>query len=267
MPRIFDRARSGAITAGYLFGLTLSTAGSSATLTVASGFAADSTGIHRISLGSSIAKTTSAWAAGPAGGLDTGTIANNTWYHVYAIFNPTTGVSDAVFSATATPLAGPTTLPTGFTTWRRIGAALTNSSAQWVKFVQEGDQFVWDTPFADVGVSNPGSSAVLRTITVPANLRVLADMLIGSQDPGAAGSGGIYVSDPLAADVATSVPSLAFAGIYIAPPPSGNAATGGNARCYTNTSRQIRHRIQISSAGTNVTISTIGWFDTRGQYV
>jgi len=43
------------------------------------------------------------WTAGNnQGGLDTGTKANSTWYHCYAIYNPTSGITDAIFSTNAT---------------------------------------------------------------------------------------------------------------------------------------------------------------------
>ena len=59
----------------YLAGLTLSTAGASATMTIAAGQATDSTNVVSITLAASINKTTAAWAvATNNGGLDTGTI-------------------------------------------------------------------------------------------------------------------------------------------------------------------------------------------------
>ena len=52
------------------------------------------------------------WTAGTnQGGLDTGSKANSTWYYCYAIHNPTSDVSDAIFSANATT----PTLPSGYT--------------------------------------------------------------------------------------------------------------------------------------------------------
>src|ERR1700753_3397372 len=97
----------------YIDGYQMSTAGSSATLTVGAGIAMDSTNVSLISLPSgNIAKTTSSWAAGTGvGGLDTGTIANNTWYHWFVILNPISGAMDVVFSATSTPNSGPSLLP------------------------------------------------------------------------------------------------------------------------------------------------------------
>lgn len=67
----------------------------------------------------------STWAAGTnQGGLDTGTKANNTWYYCYSIYNPTTGASDALFTATY----GAPTMPVGFTKKDFIHCVRTDSS-------------------------------------------------------------------------------------------------------------------------------------------
>ena len=66
------------------------------------------------------------WVAGTnQGGLDTGSKANSTWYYCYAIHNPTSDVSDAIFSANATT----PTLPSGYTKQSKaLFAFKTNSS-------------------------------------------------------------------------------------------------------------------------------------------
>ena len=76
-----------------------------------------------------------------ANGLDTGSLANATWYYVYAIgsssLNENTA-SGAQLSSTAacilsTSASGPS-LPEGYDSYRIIGYALTNGSAQFLKF-------------------------------------------------------------------------------------------------------------------------------------
>ncbi|MBP8183746.1 MAG: hypothetical protein KAX88_06565, partial [Rhodoferax sp.] len=159
------------ILSGYLFGCTLSTAGSSATMSIAAGKAQDSTGVQLMTL-TAIAKTTSAWAVGTGnGGLDTGAIANSTWYHWFVIRRPDTGVVDALCSLSATA----PTLPANYTQFRRIGSGLTNGSAQWTKFFQDGDLFQWDVvPTMITGASPPGTSAITETLTVPTGVKVRA---------------------------------------------------------------------------------------------
>ena len=65
------------------------------------------------------------WVAGTNnGGLDTGSKANSTWYYCYAIHNPTSDVSDAIFSANATT----PTLPSGYTKQSKALFAIKTSS-------------------------------------------------------------------------------------------------------------------------------------------
>lgn len=59
-----------------------------------------------------------------ANGLDTGTRAASTWYHVYVIYNPTTNTTAGLFSLSATA----PTLPSGYTYYARVGAVLTDAS-------------------------------------------------------------------------------------------------------------------------------------------
>jgi hypothetical protein len=53
-----------------------------------------------------------------AGALDTGAIANSTWYHVWLIERVDTGVVDVLFSLSATA----PTMPANYTRKRRIGS-------------------------------------------------------------------------------------------------------------------------------------------------
>src|SRR5438477_221009 len=70
---------------------------------VSAGVAVDSTNTVLMTLAASISKTTGAWAVGSGnGGLDTGAIANSTWYHVYVIERPDTSIVDVAFSLSAT---------------------------------------------------------------------------------------------------------------------------------------------------------------------
>lgn len=77
-----------------------------------------------------------------AGGLDTGTVAADETYHVFAIYNPTTGNSDILFSANL----GSPTLPSGYTKKKRIGSLLTDGSANIRRFKQNRKTFLLDQP-------------------------------------------------------------------------------------------------------------------------
>lgn len=237
---------------GYLAGLTMSTAGSSTTMTIAAGQATDSTNAVLIRLAASIAKTTSAWAVGTGnGGLDTGTIANSTWYYFYLIRRPDTGVVDVVFSTNSSS----PTLPSGYTQYRYIGAGLTNGSAQWVKFTQTGDEFYWDTPVLDFNGAG-STTAVLLTVSVPRGRKMKASFNIH----GTTTTSG-YISDPANADLAASGTASPLATFYT-DGAVGQLTGWGAISVWTNTSAQVRYR----NAGTNTwRLATLGWTDLRGK--
>jgi len=239
----------------YLSGLTLSTAGSSNTMSIAAGMGMDSTNAASLVLASAFSKTTGAWAVGTGnGGLDTGTIANSTWYYFYLINNPTSGVTDIVFSTSSSA----PTLPSGYTLYRYIGGGLTNGSAQWTSFRQFGDDFVWSAPvleFNGAGVA----TATIMTCTLPRGRKIRGLFRIAA-GPGA-NTQGMLLSDPDLADNAPSFGTttpLSQQGISSA----SYSGSTGDFPCYTNTSAQIRHR-EINTA--TVSIVTVGWTDLRGK--
>lgn len=248
-----------AVLRSYLAGLTMSTAGASATMTIAAGQATDSTNTAMMSLAAAINKTTSAWAVGSgSGGLDTGAIANSTWYHFYQIMRVDTGVVDVVFSTNATS----PTMPANYTLFRRIGSGKTNGSAQWIAFTQDGDKYLWTVPVLDVDTTAPGTAAVSATLaSVPLGLNVEAIFNFAAWDTGGVGAIQSIVSELTMTDAA---PSTTVSPLY-------NLAASSNgpmaARMYvrTSTAQAIRYRVSGSGAGTTARIATIGWIDRRGR--
>lgn len=246
---------------GYLFGLTMSTAGASTTLTVNAGMACDSTGVRMMKLVTTMSKTTSAWAAGSAaGGLDTGAIAASTWYHWFLIQNPATGAVDIVFSATATPANGPTTLPSGYTLFRRIGSMKTNGSSQWVSFVQVDDEFTLVTAINELNVNPTSSAAITRTLaSVPTGVVVTAIIGVFAQDSASPPNNSAFIY-PM--DTTTTVNT------NFGMNSSGLAATvsfSSYTRIRTNTSAQIQTKMASAAATVLFRIDTWGWVDTRGK--
>lgn len=247
----------------YLAGLTLSSAGGSATMTIAAGQAIDGTNTVVMNLANSLAKTTSAWAVGAAGGLDTGAIANTTWYHFWLITRVDTGVVDVLISLSATA----PTMPASYTLKRRIGSGKTDGSAQWIAFIQDGDYFRWAASVLDVNTNAPGTAAVTSTLTVPTGINVYAVMNAGVVMSGD-GSSAMQVSDLAITD---ETPVNNAAPLY-SQGFSQNVAAAGVAVSSvvrvmerTNTSAQIRYRCTASSANVNARIATLGWYDRRGR--
>ena len=246
---------------GYLDGCLLSTAGSSATMTIGtsgetySGHMRDRTEARNIRFPATLDKTTSAWAVGTGnGGLDTGVIANATWYYFYVIVRSDTGVVDVVFSTNATT----PTMPTSYDYRRYIGAGRTDGSAQWIKFSQAGEEFLWDAAVLDVDATNPGTAAVTPTLTIPRRRGITALFNLRHNTGGVTSV--FLASSPMITDAAASE-SVA---------PLGNASTSNASttgysqlRIRANTSGQIRYRLSGSDGSTTVKIATTGWIDTR----
>jgi hypothetical protein len=234
-------------------GLTLSTAGSSTTFSVAAGQAIDSTNTAALALASSTSKTTGAFTVGTGNGaLDTGTVAANTWYHAWLI-STAGGVVDVLVSLSSSS----PTMPGTYTLKRRIGSMKTNASSQWVKFTQIGDEFLWDAAVADVSNSTTlTTSNTTYTLSVPTGLSVLAFVRIAYTNTSAVNA---LVSSPLTTT-------------QLAGTPGGNSnvfATAGGwqdteTRIWTNTSAQV-NASAASASGSTIYINTYGWSDRRGR--
>jgi hypothetical protein len=236
----------------HLSGLTMSSPGSIITLSISAGQAVDSTNSVIMNFAGS-SKTTAIWALGAAvGGLDTGTIAINTWYHFYIIRRPDTGVLDCIFS-----LSGVSpTLPAGYTQFRRIGFALTNGSSQWIGFSQRGDEFLLTSSVLIYSTSSVPTSPTLITAAIAGGVKSLlilngytyhaslsAQVSISSPDGGANGGG---------------------AGILYGIVPGGTLyGTVAGSPVRTNTSSQIS--IVSNSASQSLSLYLNGWIDSRGK--
>lgn len=70
-----------------------------------------------------------------ANGLDAGSLANSTFYALYTIYNPATNTTAGLASTSFTS----PTLPSGYTASTRVGAIVTNGSAQFFRIKQVGN--------------------------------------------------------------------------------------------------------------------------------
>jgi hypothetical protein len=255
-------AGGSAIVNNYLTGLTLSNDVTDPTndIAIAAGYCADSTNADMLTGAAIIKRLDAAWSVGTnQGGLDTGAIANAT-YHVWLIKRSDTGVVDALFSTSATA----PTMPANYDYKRRVGSIVRLAGV--IKaFIQDGDLFMWSTPVLDVNATNPGTNAVTRTLTVPTGVRVRAQLsALGYGTSNAAYTNNVYISDLSVADTAASATAGAwsFTAYWT---PAGEFAIGSPVSAMTNTSAQVRSRIQYSAAGTTLFILTNGWIDLRGK--
>jgi len=238
----------------YLAGLTLSAAGGTGTFGIAVGVAVDSTNVLAMVLGSAYTKTTSAWAVGTGNGaIDTGAIANTTWYHVYLIQRPDTGVVDVIFSTSASS----PTLPANYTYYRRIGSMKTNGSAQWASFIQRGDDFY----IAEVNDFQPTttSAMTLRALSVPSGVVVqpkMRTLSIGGSANGtvlrvAPASNSALYRTVVYNDIGSGINSNNQGSAFEGPP--------------TDTSAQIYMAVTALQASGSLQVYTAGWADRRGR--
>ena len=255
----------GALTSNVISGLTLSnnTTDASNDIDIAAGVAtvSDGSNWHLASLASTLVKRLdAAWAVGTnQGGLDTGSEASATWYHVWLIQRSDTGVVDVLFSTSATA----PTMPTNYDRKRRIGAIYNDGSSVIRPFVQRQNLFLWKAMLNDVNAANPGTSAVLRVLSVPTGVEVVARFTFVLLDVTYGGSANYgYAVSPHLDDVAAGAFTSQVSTV-------GATATQVYSNSFvmaqTNTSAQVRTRISISDADIYVRINTDGWVDPRGN--
>ena len=239
----------GSTARGYISGLEISNGGVDALhdITIASGTCKDSTNALAITLSSAITKRIGdVWDEGTAlGGLDTGTVANSTWYYLFIIHNTSTGTTDALFSLNKIA----PTMPSGYTYKRRIrGAVLTNGSAEILGFTQKDNKFRYTTTINDLDSSDlPTSKTNLVTSSPPG--------MIGIFKITAYDTSTIYV-------LISKVVDDDFAPTELLNTFEVNASgSTANIVLYleTNASSQISHR--ADAAGLDMRVNTVGFID------
>jgi len=195
--------------------------------------------------------------SGSRSGMRSSSAISNTTWHIFAI-----GGFDCPTDIFAHDGVDPSAvLPNGYTAWRRIGSVIRSSGAI-LGFSQSGDHFHLDVPLTDVSAANPGTSAVTRTLTVPTGVIVFPVMSVTVKDGTSNPNMGLITS--LAQTDTAPTNTLYNFG-------SPAAASTSNLCCATivdvptNTSAQVRSRLQATGASDILLIVTHGWRDARGR--
>ena len=240
----------------YIDGLELANNASDTAhdIDIATGFAMDSTNIYALTLSAILTKRIdAAWAAGTnQGGLDTGNVAANTWYHIYLIRKDSDGSIDALFTATY----GSPTMPAGYTAKRRIGAVATSGASDINLFIQHRDKFYWSAPPLDVDDADLDTTGETYTLAnLPVGYKVLAflhiELYLASATPY------IYVRSP---DVGNAAPSITAAPLSTLRCHAAVRAVA-QIQVLTNTSAQI---FAIPSANNcEFKVAVLGWEEKR----
>jgi len=219
----------------------------------------------RIITGALTKQLDSTWAAGTAaGGLaDALTIANDTWYHCFALSSSDGTTVDCGFdtSITATNLLADTAvIAAGLTKRKRVGSILTDGSANILAFFQIGNRFSWDILPVDYNASNPGTSVITVTASTPLGVKTIADVTLLCSDASFGGASYfILITDPNATD---SSPSSARNHLPIFGPTLGSLIRGSTTNSIrTSSTSTIRFRTSLSDAGITIVIINNGWTD------
>ncbi len=174
----------------------------------------------------------------------------DTWYHTYAVFNPTTGARDFAFSLSpsAPSLVGALT---PFTKHRRIGSVRTAAANTIIGFIQIGVKFIFTVPRSIAsGVATPSTPTTFDMET-PIGIQTLAIIVASLNNR----NGGIALYSPL-----QPTPTIAnLTGVW----QSGVLAelNSNTLEILTDTASEI---VVDSIGGGNLgtlTLSTWGWVD------
>jgi len=249
----------------YLAGLGMSNAvDTSHDIAIAVGKARNSTDAHNIQFTSGLTKQIDAnWAAGDeAGGFPSGVTlgSGTTTYHVFVIYNSTSGVTDAGFDSSLTA-SNLLTDATGYTAYRRIGSVIITSGNTIYQFIQNGDEFYFKNTFLDQSNNVITSTSKLLGLSTPKGIttKAIFNFHISSTSTRRT----IYFSSPSVTDQLPAT-TTAPAGQWTTPNPTANdiSAGGSHGMVWTNTSGQIRAR---ASNNMSLYLTTIGWIDRRGR--
>ncbi|NNH59442.1 hypothetical protein HLI01_22160 [Rhizobium laguerreae] len=246
---------------GHLYGLALSNSAGDLTndIDIAAGSAAsDGSTPYLMALASALTKRLDAnWVVGTnQGGLDTGAVANGT-YWLWIIQRSDTGVTDALFSASATA----PTMPANYDRKRRI-APIIRASATNVRFSYEPNTHYWGYFAPVIDTSTIGLASALRTVRVP-----VGAVVMGRFGFSTANSGGppsiVNHWDPA---LGSTLPDGRNGVGQVFVNTATSQAMSGSCDVCTNTSAQI-YNLQSNSGGsalTSYSLVTLGYFFTPG---
>jgi hypothetical protein len=225
---------------------------------VSEGEATDDSDTAIMALTSALSKQIdSAWAVGDqAGWLDTGSVASDTWYHVFLIRRSDTGVVDCLCSLSPTA----PTMPTNYDQKRCIGRVLYETSAI-RPFRQDGDRFLWDVPDVSFFDTNPASTATTRVLLVPDGLKIRPIWTLTLDGQTSPTSDGVLATS---LDQPDTTPARAG--------PVTVLAWGNNTsdcalidHLWTDESSSVRTR-NVAGGSLHDTFGTVhGWIDPRGR--
>ena len=169
-----------------------------------------------------------------------------------------TAINSSSSGSSVTAASGPT-LPTGYSKKRRIGTIRTDVTPSIMSFTQNGDLFLWTSPFADFsGAALSTAAALYFLANAPLGVNVTAVGGVNYQNP----SGGL--------NGATLLMSSPFQPMANATAPGGGQVWAGltmgtNGIWQVLTDKYARIVATSSQSLQTFSVATFGWYDTRGK--
>ena len=241
-------------TGGGSYGITADTGGSCLSyspnaISISLGMCSDSTNSTYVETDEVFVKYINAsWVQGSyEGGLDTGVVAPDTWYHLFVICDDEGSVFDFMFSLSLTPAVSGQ-----FTRWRRILSVRTDAFGSILPYTQTGDNVEWCLSKTDYSAS-PGAGAVLYTLTVPSGVKTKPFVSArayqggGTLDAWVSSPDALYEQGELRTRINDSEAYNNFFGTFLT----------------TDTSSRIR--VKTVAGAELLELVTQGWRDFRGQ--
>lgn len=203
----------------------------------------------------------SAWGSNITGeAVKRNGLAPDTTYHYFQTHNPTTGISDFLFS---TSVASPT-FPSGYTKKKKLVSVLTDGAANIRKgtftFNRDGSyKFKFDIVILDLIVAVPNTSIHDLTLTIPSGLVLQPIINFFYESGGTGGSDRIILfTSPNQTD--TNPSASAFTGFISQGANEVEGANGYFDHIESNISSKIRYKSSVSS---NISVINNGWIDNN----
>lgn len=223
---------------------------------IEAGLCRDATNVASIVIPALTKQIDNSWTLGTnQGGLASAlTLSADTAYHMFVVSDGET--VDAGFDTDPQAANLLSDLPEGMTLYRRIGAVVTDSTANIMPYKQYGNFFQLDEPIQDVFLSNPVGTTTHTLIHVPIGIEVACHMSINWRP-----------------DATTTFNSLMYYGPVDATfaPAGSDGGTIGAARVLShsavvmlNTSGQMKTGQSGNNSDVKFSIRIHGWEDQRG---
>jgi hypothetical protein len=256
--RCIRAKRFSALPVNYITGFILQNNATDATndINVTPGKCRDATDSVDIVLNTGLTKQLDAvWAAGNGAGMRDSTVGalTDTWWHIWVIYNATTGAVD-VWTTASGNLSSPV-LPSGWTHRRRIGA-IQRAGGVIKQFRQlGGEYFSWNAPiFEGNDVQQVAGQSGYIGASVPTGMKMLGNFVWRGY--GTTGGSVWCMRDP-DSDVAGGIPNVCASVANV------NSSTCGVA--LTDALSRLGFNITISGGTTHFFSTTIGYWDPRGR--